>query len=425
MTIKGGQLRIAAKNPCRVASTANIDLTTGGLISVDGITVAAGDRVLAKDQTVGGENGIYIAGSGSWTRAEDFDVAVQDYVEAGLNTYIQEGTANAKKTFYLTTTGTITIDTTPLTFEEGPTAGAGGGGLGGSTGATDGAVILADGTGGSLVKSSNLTIADIRDYNPVKRPCVAATVSNIANLATGAPSIVDGVSLAVNDRVLVLNQTVGSENGIYEVTTLGIGSNGTWTRASDFFGATSDYIEAGVETYVASGNTWGQTRFTLVTTGVITIGTTSLEFIPEGGLARTDASSTEVIALTAFTSGTFVTSSTVDMRDHSELAVFFDPTSLGSNTQVDIVIFWSDDGTTIPFATDDNIQQSDFLISGGSDGSFAPKPYTARLTTAGGELVANQKVHLVFPKGGGACRVGVKGNAANGTFSVRTQRLVG
>jgi len=163
----------------------------------------------------------------------------------------------------------------------------------------------------------------------------------------------------------------------------------------------------------------------MVTTGAITIDTTSLEFIPEGGLARTDASSTEVIASTAFTSGTFVTSSTIDMRDHSEIAVFFDPTSLGSNTQVDIVIFWSDDGTTIPFATDDNIQQSDFLIGGGSDGSFQPKPYTARLTTAGGELVVNQKVHLVFPKGGGACRIGVKGNDASGAFSVRTQRLVG
>ena len=254
---------------------------------------------------------------------------------------------------------------------------------------------------------------------------MAATLSDIADLATGAPDTVDGVSLSANDRVLVFNQTTGSENGIYEVTTLGTGSDGTWTRASDFSDATSDYIEAGIETYVADGDTWGRTRFTMVTTGAITIDTTSLEFIPEGGLARTDASSTEVIASTAFTSGTFVTSSTIDMRDHSEIAVFFDPTSLGSNTQVDIVIFWSDDGTTIPFATDDNIQQSDFLIGGGSDGSFQPKPYTARLTTAGGELVVNQKVHLVFPKGGGACRIGVKGNDASGAFSVRTQRLVG
>jgi len=160
MTIKGGQLRIAAKNPCRVASTADIDLTTGGLISVDGVTVAAGDRVLAKDQTAGEENGIYIAGSGSWARAEDFDATVQDHVEAGLNTYIQEGTANAKKTFYLTTTGTITIDTTSLTFEEGPTAGAGGGGLGGSTGATDNALLRADGTGGSTVQASSVTLDD-------------------------------------------------------------------------------------------------------------------------------------------------------------------------------------------------------------------------------------------------------------------------
>ena len=59
-----------------------------------------------------------------------------------------------------------------------------------------------------------------------------------------------------------------------------------------------------------------------------------------------------------------------------------------------------------------------------SDGSYNPKPYTARLTTAGSELVVNQKVHLVFPKGGGACRIGVKGDNASGAFNVRTQRLV-
>lgn len=207
------------------------------------------------------------------------------------------------------------------------------------------------------------------------------------------------------------------------VNVVGTGANGQWARAADFDEGPNDHIEAGVETYVQDGTAWGGIRFTLATTGTITIGSTSLTFTPEGGLARTDATSTEVIAATAFTSGTFVTSSTIDMRDHSVLAVFFLATSLGSNTQVDIVLFWSDDGTTIPFATDDNLQMTDFNLTDQLDGSYYPKAYTARLTTTGGELVANAGVHLSFPKRGGACRIGVKGNNASGSFSVRAQRV--
>ncbi len=61
----------------------------------------------------------------------------------------------------------------------------------------------------------------------------AATTANIATLAGGAPNTLDGVTLAVNDRVLVKDQTTTNLNGIYTVTTLGTGVNGTWARAAD------------------------------------------------------------------------------------------------------------------------------------------------------------------------------------------------
>lgn len=60
-----------------------------------------------------------------------------------------------------------------------------------------------------------------------------ATTGNIANLLTGAPSTVDGFSLAVGSRVLVKDQTTQSQNGIYTVTTVGTGANGVWARAYD------------------------------------------------------------------------------------------------------------------------------------------------------------------------------------------------
>ncbi|MDR2193485.1 MAG: hypothetical protein LBP19_03325, partial [Treponema sp.] len=48
------------------ASTANVDTITGGLLSVDGVTLAAGDRVLLKDQNEPVENGYWIVQSGAW-----------------------------------------------------------------------------------------------------------------------------------------------------------------------------------------------------------------------------------------------------------------------------------------------------------------------------------------------------------------------
>ena len=62
---------LAIKTPVRVATTANITLS--GTQTIEGVTVAADDRVLAKDQTTGSQNGVYKVSTGSWTRATDFD----------------------------------------------------------------------------------------------------------------------------------------------------------------------------------------------------------------------------------------------------------------------------------------------------------------------------------------------------------------
>lgn len=68
---------------------------------------------------------------------------------------------------------------------------------------------------------------------------VATTGANIggtvsAQALTGAaPATLDGVALAVNDRILVKDQTTPAQNGIYIVTVVGGGLTGTWTRATD------------------------------------------------------------------------------------------------------------------------------------------------------------------------------------------------
>lgn len=108
----------------------------------------------------------------------------------------------------------------------------------------------------------------------------AATTANIANLAGGAPSTLDGVTLAANDRILVKDQTTPSQNGIYVVTTLGTGANGTWTRASD---ADTGAELKGAALFVSEGTTNSGTRWVCNVTGGITVGTTSITFVAFGG----------------------------------------------------------------------------------------------------------------------------------------------
>jgi hypothetical protein len=105
------------KDSVRVATTANItissDLNVGD--SIDGVTLADGDRVLVKNQSTGSQNGIYTAGS-SPARATDANTNAE--VTAGMFVFVEEGTTNADNGYVLTTNDTITLDSTSLTFTQ-------------------------------------------------------------------------------------------------------------------------------------------------------------------------------------------------------------------------------------------------------------------------------------------------------------------
>lgn len=102
------------KNSALVASTGNIDLATGGFLSVDGVTVADGDRVLVKDQTTSSQNGIYVAHSGAWTRATDANSA-PELSNAAL--FVQQGSTFADSAW--TQIATVTaVGTDPISFSQ-------------------------------------------------------------------------------------------------------------------------------------------------------------------------------------------------------------------------------------------------------------------------------------------------------------------
>ena len=109
-----------------------------------------------------------------------------------------------------------------------------------------------------------------------KQSVRAVTVANVT-LAAGAPSVVDGVSLNTNDRILVTGQSSGSENGLYQVLTVGTGSNGTWIRTSD--ANQTGEIEAGMIVMVTEGTTYADTQWKLTTNDPITVGSSVLTFV--------------------------------------------------------------------------------------------------------------------------------------------------
>lgn len=103
---------VAVKAPCRVATTANITLS--GLQTIDGVVCVAEDRVLVKNQTSAVDNGIWVVGTGAWSRALDFDGAL-DAVQGTL-AKITSGTSNGGSIAELTTSNPIVIGTTSLSF---------------------------------------------------------------------------------------------------------------------------------------------------------------------------------------------------------------------------------------------------------------------------------------------------------------------
>jgi hypothetical protein len=102
---------LSVKEPVLVATTANITLS--GFQSIDGVTVAAGNRVLVKNQTAQAENGIYVAASGAWSRATDMATWAQ---VPGAFCFVQEGTSQADNGYVCTSNKGGTINVTPITW---------------------------------------------------------------------------------------------------------------------------------------------------------------------------------------------------------------------------------------------------------------------------------------------------------------------
>ena len=107
------------KASVRAATTAAVTLATDleNGDTLDGVTLATGDRILVKHQADGSENGIYVVKvSGAPDRALDANSGAD--VTSGMFTFVEQGTVNGNSGWVLTTDNPITLGTTALTFAQ-------------------------------------------------------------------------------------------------------------------------------------------------------------------------------------------------------------------------------------------------------------------------------------------------------------------
>ena len=103
---------------CRVATTGNIDLTADlqNGDTLDGITLATGNKVLVKNQTTVADNGIYtVVASGTASRNTDYDSIAE---LAGQIVVVQEGDTHADDLFLCTTDTSATLGVSDITFTQ-------------------------------------------------------------------------------------------------------------------------------------------------------------------------------------------------------------------------------------------------------------------------------------------------------------------
>jgi hypothetical protein len=83
------------KAPVTVASTVNIP-TLSGLLTIDTVTLVAGETVLVKNQSTAADNGIYVVSAGAWTRSVGADVW-EEFI--GAIVFVVEGTQTGSAWF--------------------------------------------------------------------------------------------------------------------------------------------------------------------------------------------------------------------------------------------------------------------------------------------------------------------------------------
>lgn len=140
-----------------------------------------------------------------------------------------------------------------------------------------GTVTLAGSPAQPLQAATKAYVDAVSEGLHIHASCSAATTANV-NISTGLEpgDIVDGVTLAEDNRVLVKSQTNPAQNGIYVVQ-----ASGAALRASDFNEPLE--VNGGDFVFVTGGTLYDNTGWAQTTTNVVTIGTDPIVFTQFSG----------------------------------------------------------------------------------------------------------------------------------------------
>ena len=187
----------------RVATTGNVDLTADlqNGDTIDGITLATGNKVLVKSQTDATENGIYdVVASGTATRNSDYDTVSE---LAGQLVIVQEGTANADEIYLCTTDNSGTIGSVNITFtivqpsNVGTVTSVAVADAGSSEFTVTGSPITSSGTINLAVNSINATKIGSGNVDNTELGYLNGVTSNIQTQLDAKASLGDAISFAV------------------------------------------------------------------------------------------------------------------------------------------------------------------------------------------------------------------------------------
>jgi hypothetical protein len=209
------------KAPVTAASMANIPALSG-LLTIDTVTLAAGETVLVKNQTNAADNGIYVASAGAWTRSIGADVW-EEFI--GAIVFVVEGTQGGSA-WYCTaqpggTLGVTAINWSSFTVSATYSAGTG---------------LTLTGTVFSITPVGTAGVYGSASSVPVLTTNASGQISSVTNTAIAiANTAVSGLGTMSTQNANSVTITGGTINGTTVGATTAAAITGTTITANTQF----------------------------------------------------------------------------------------------------------------------------------------------------------------------------------------------